>query len=581
MANGLLIDARTFLGNVWKLAVPYWRSEERWRAWGLLGSILALSLATVYMLVVFNDWNRMFFNAIQDKNEQDFFALLLYFSFLAAVYIALYVYRNYLQQMLQMRWRIWLTRQYLGDWLGEQVYYRLELEHRGTDNPDQRIQEDLRLFTDGTLTFALGLLRETVTVASFIVILWNVSSALPLTIGGVDYSVPGYLVWAALLYAALGSALTYYVGRPLIRLNFQQESREADFRYALVRLRENAEGVALYRGEAAENRGFMSRIERVRENWWGIMQYTKRLNTLTIGYNQVAIVFPYFMAGHRYFTGALTLGNLTQIADAFGQVQTSLSWFVNNYAGLANWKASVDRLLTFHRALEEARAEQARHDGLDVQRDGERTVRAEHLDLVLPNGRTILANTAFTIEPGDRVVLTGPSGSGKSTLFRALAGIWPFGRGRVRFPGNARVLFLPQKPYIPIGSLREAVAYPGAAADFGDDAIRTALAEVDLPQLAGHLEDVQSWSLQLSGGEQQRLAIARALLHKPDWLFMDEATSALDEASEKRLYGLVAEHLPDATLVSIAHRPTVAAYHRKRFSLVPDGEGMRLAVAPA
>ena len=581
MANGLLIDARTFLGNVWKLAAPYWRSEERWRAWGLLGSILALSLGTVYMLVVFNDWNRMFFNAIQDKNEQDFFALLLYFSFLAAVYIALYVYRNYLQQMLQMRWRIWLTRQYLGDWLGEQVYYRLELEHRGTDNPDQRIQEDLRLFTDGTLTFALGLLRETVTVASFIVILWNVSSTLPLTIGGVDYSVPGYLVWAALLYAVLGSALTYYVGRPLIRLNFQQESREADFRYALVRLRENAEGVALYRGEAAENRGFMSRIERVRENWWGIMQYTKRLNTLTIGYNQVAIVFPYFMAGHRYFTGALTLGNLTQIADAFGQVQTSLSWFVNNYAGLANWKASVDRLLTFHRALEEARAEQARRDGLDVQRDGERTVRAEHLDLVLPNGRTILADAAFAIEPGERVVLTGPSGSGKSTLFRALAGIWPFGRGRVRFPGNARVLFLPQKPYIPIGSLREAVAYPGAAADFGDDAIRTTLAEVDLPQLAGNLEDVQNWSLQLSGGEQQRLAIARALLHKPDWLFMDEATSALDEASEKRLYELLVQHLPDATLVSIAHRPTVAAYHRRRFSLVPAGAGMRLAVAPA
>jgi len=581
MANGLLIDARTFLGNVWKLAAPYWRSEEKWRAWGLLGSILALSLGTVYMLVVFNDWNRMFFNAIQDKNEQDFFALLLYFSFLAAVYIALYVYRNYLQQMLQMRWRIWLTRQYLSDWLGEEVYYRLELEHRGTDNPDQRIQEDLRLFTDGTLTFALGLLRETVTVASFIVILWNVSSTLPLTIGGVDYAVPGYLVWAALAYAAVGTVLTFYIGRPLIKLNFQQEQREADFRYALVRLRENAEGVALYRGEAAENRGFMSRVERIRENWWGIMQYTKRLNTLTIGYNQVAIVFPYFVAGHRYFTGALTLGNLTQIADAFGQVQTSLSWFVNNYAGLANWKASVDRLLTFHRALEETRAEQARHDGLDVQRDGERTVRAEHLDLVLPNGRTILADTAFTIEPGERVVLTGPSGSGKSTLFRALAGIWPFGRGRVRFPGNARALFLPQKPYIPIGALRDAVAYPGAAADFGDDAIRTTLAEVGLPQLAGNLEDMQNWSLQLSGGEQQRLAIARALLHKPDWLFMDEATSALDEASEKRLYELVTQRLPGATLVSIAHRPAVAAYHRKRFSLIPDGEGMRLAVAPA
>ena len=580
MANGLLIDARTFLGNVWKLTAPYWRSEEKWRAWGLLGAILALSLGTVYMLVLLNNWNREFFNAIQDKNEQDFFALLLYFCFLAAVYIAIYVYRNYLQQMLQMRWRIWLTRQYLGDWLGEQVYYRLELDHRGTDNPDQRIQEDLRLLTDGTLVYALGLLRETITVASFIVILWNVSSTLPLTIGGVDYSVPGYLVWAALGYAVLGSALTYYVGRPLIRLNFQQEQREADFRYALVRLRENAEGVALYRGEPAESRGLMDRVERIRENWWGIMQYTKRLNTLTIGYNQVAIVFPYFMAGHRYFTGALTLGNLTQIADAFGQVQTSLSWFVNNYAGLANWKASVDRLLTFHRALEETRAEQARHDGLDVQRDGERTVRAEHLDLVLPNGRTILADTAFTLEPGERIVLSGPSGSGKSTLFRALAGIWPFGSGRVRFPGNARVLFLPQKPYIPIGSLRDAVAYPGAAADFGDDAIRSTLAAVDLPQLAGHLDDVQNWSLQLSGGEQQRVAIARALLHKPDWLFLDEATSALDEAGERRLYELVAQRLPHATLVSIAHRPAVAAYHRRRFSLVPDGERMRLAIAP-
>jgi len=580
MANRALIDARTFLGNVWKLAAPYWRSEEKVRAWLLLGAIVGLSLGTVFMLVMLNNWNRMFFNAIQDKSEADFFDLLLYFSLLAAVYIALFVYRAYLQQMLQMRWRIWLTRQYLGDWLGDQVYYRLELEHRGTDNPDQRIQEDLRLFTDGTLAYALGLLRETVTVVSFIVILWTVSSSLPLVIGGVDYSVPGYLVWAALGYAVIGSALTYYVGRPLIRLNFQQEQREADLRYSLVRLRENAEGVALYHGEAAENRNLLDRVERIRTNWWGLMDYTKRLNTLTIGYNQVAIVFPYFMAGHRYFTGALTLGNLTQIADAFGQVQSSLSWFVNNYAGLASWKASVDRLLTFHRALEETRAAQLRHDGLDVQRDGERTVRAEHLDLALPGGRTILADTGFAIAPGERIVLTGPSGSGKSTLFRALAGIWPFGRGRVRFPADARVLFLPQKPYIPIGSLRDAVAYPGAAAAFGDEAIRAALAAVGLAPLAERLDDVQNWSLQLSGGEQQRVAIARALLHRPDWLFLDEATSNLDEAAERQLYELLARHLPAATLVSSAHRATVAAFHRKRFSLVAEGDRARLAVAP-
>ena len=579
MANGVLIDARTFLGNVWKLSKPYWRSEEKWQAWGLLSAIVVLSLSLVYMLVLLNDWNRQFYNALEQKDERDFFALLGYFCFLAGIFIAVSVYETYLEQMLQMRWRIWLTRQYLGDWLGHQVYYRLELEHLGTDNPDQRIQEDMRLFTAGTLTLGLGVMREIVTLASFAVILWNLSGSLPLRLGETEVTIPGYLVWVALVYAIVGSVLTYSIGRSLIPLNFQQEQREADFRYALVRLRENSEGVALYGGEAAENRNFANRVERIRENWWELMRITKRVNTFTIGYNQVAVVFPFFVAGHRFFSGAITLGGLTQIASAFGTVQGSLSWFVNTFQSLANWKASVDRLLHFHRALEEAKAGQTRHDGLDVQRDGERTVRAEHLDLVLPNGRTILANAAFAIEPGDRVVLTGPSGSGKSTLFRALAGIWPFGRGRVRFPGNARVLFLPQKPYIPIGSLRGAVAYPGAAADFGDDAIRTVLADVDLPGLAGRLDEAQNWSLQLSGGEQQRLAVARALLHKPDWLFLDEATSALDEASEKRLYELLTVRLPAATLVSIAHRPTVAAYHRKRFSLVAEGERMRLAVA--
>jgi len=579
MATGVLIDARTFLGNVWKLSAPYWRSEERWRAWGLLAAVVGLTLASVYLLVQFNNWNREFFNALEQKNEADFVALLIYFSFLAAVYIAVVVYETYLQQMLQMRWRIWLTKQYLGDWLGNQVYYRLELESRGTDNPDQRIAEDLRLFTANTLDLTLGLMRETVTVASFALILWNISAALPLSLPGTSITVPGYLLWAGVLYALVGSVLTHYVGRRLIPLNFDRERLEADFRYGLVRLRENAEGVALYQGESAEQRALLDGVERIRVNWWGVMQYTKRLVTFTVGYSQVAVIFPYFVAGPSYFSGAISLGGLTQIASAFDRLQTSLSWFVNNYDTLARWKASVDRLLTFHRALEDTAAEQARHGGLDVQRDSEPTVRAENLDLVLPNGRVILADTGFTIEPGDRILLSGPSGSGKSTLFRALAGIWPFGRGRVRFPGNARVLFLPQKPYIPIGNLRDAVAYPGAAAEFGDDAIRGALAHVGLDALADRLDDRQNWSLQLSGGEQQRLAIARTLLHRPDWLFLDEATAALDEASERHLYGLLQQRMPKATIVSIAHRPTVAGFHRRRFSLVPDGARMRLATA--
>jgi putative ATP-binding cassette transporter len=572
-----LANARTFLGNVWKLAAPYWRSEEKGRAWALLGAIVALSLGSVYLLVLLNDWNRQFFNALEQKDERDFFVLLVYFCFLAALYIAAVVYETYLEQMLQMRWRIWLTRRYLGDWLGNQVYYRLELENRGTDNPDQRIAEDLRLFTSGTLSLALGLMRELVTLASFAVILWGLSGALPLTIGASQMSIPGYLLWAALVYALVGSVLTHYVGRRLIGLNFMQERYEADFRYSLVRLRENAEGVALYRGEAPERSALLDRIEWIRANWWGLMRYTKRLNIFTVGYNQVAIVFPYFVAGHRYFSGAITLGGLTQIAAAFGQVQSSLSWFVNNYSTLANWKASVDRLLTFRRALEDAAAEQARHGGIDVQAGDVRAVRAEQLDLVLPGGRAILANAALAIDPGERVLISGPSGAGKSTLFRALAGIWPYGRGRIRVPRGARVLFLPQKPYIPIATLRDAVVYPGEPGTLADDVVRAALEDVGLAALAERLDERENWSMRLSGGEQQRLAIARALLHAPDWLFLDEATAALDEAAERRLYELLVARLPRAAIVSIAHRPTVAAFHARRVAFVPAGARMALA----
>jgi putative ATP-binding cassette transporter len=584
MDTGVLIDARTFLGNVWKLTSPYWRSEEKWRAWALLAAIVTLSLGSVYLLVLLNDWNRQFFNALEQKDEQDFFVLLVYFCFLAAIYIVVVVYETYLEQMLQMRWRIWLTKQYLGDWLGNQVYYRLELENRGTDNPDQRIAEDLRLFTAGTLSLTLGLMREVVTLASFGVILWNLSGALPLAFGGHEMSVPGYLLWAALVYAVAGSILAHYVGRRLIGLNFMQERYEADFRYSLVRLRENAEGVALYRGEAPEKAALMDRIEWIRGNWWGLMRYTKRLNSFTVGYGQIAVVFPYFVAGHRYFSGAVPLGGLTQIASAFGQVQSSLSWFVNNYATLANWRASVDRLLTFHRALEAAAAEQMRHDGIEVQHDDVPALRAEHLDLALPgrgtvSERTILADTTLAVAPGERLLITGPSGSGKSTLFRALAGIWPYGRGRIRIPQGARVLFLPQKPYIPIAPLRDAVAYPGHAAEFADDAIRSALADVGLDALATRLDERENWSMRLSGGEQQRLAIARALLHAPDWLFLDEATASLDETSERRLYELLTARLPRAAIVSIAHRPTVAAFHGRRVTFVPEGSGMALAAA--
>jgi putative ATP-binding cassette transporter len=426
-------------------------------------------------------------------------------------------------------------------------------------------------------------------------------------------NIPGYMVWAALVYAIVGSAITYYVGRPLIRLNFQQERVEADFRFSLVRMREYAEGVALYKGEDAEHRGHLDRLERIRQNWWALMHYTKRLGAITIGYNQVAIVFPYFVAGHRYFSGAITLGGLTQIANAFGQVQTSLSWFVDSYATLANWKASVDRLLTFHDAVERATADAKAKSGERVAAPAGSAVQADVEELALPAkdgtpGRVILAGAQLEIKPGEKVLLTGPSGSGKSTLFRMLAGIWPFGRARVRVPDGSRLMFLPQKPYIPIGTLRDAVTYPGVAGSpvrpasvdagvsfsvrperhevkaqherpYTDGAIRDALRAVTLDKLADRLDEERNWSLALSGGEQQRLAVARALLHQPDWLFLDEATSALDETGERHVYELLRERLPATAIISIAHRPGVAEYHDRRLVLVPDGDRMSLTAA--
>jgi len=571
----LLIHAASFLGKVWKLTRPYWFSEERWRARGLLAAIVALSLGLVYLLVAFNEWNRDFYNALEQKNAQDAFVLLLYFGFLASMFIAGSIYRLYLQQMLEMRWRVWLTRQYLGDWLADRTYYRLELTRTATDNPDQRIADDLRYFTTGTLTLTLGLLSEGVTLLSFIYILWTLSGPLALSLAGYSVTIPGYMLWAALLYAFLGSALTHLVGRRLIPLNFQKERLEADFRFSLVRVRENAEGVALYRGESSEAESLRARFERIRANWWEIIRFMKRLTAFTVGYNQVAVVFPFIVALPRYFAGIISLGQLMQIASAFGQVQSSLSWFVNNYADLAVWKASVDRLLTFNHALEEAKRAAARVGGIVVAHGPTSDVVVENLQLDRPDGVPIVSGARFAIHPGDRLLVTGPSGVGKSTLFRGISGIWPFGAGRVELPPHARILFLPQKPYIPIASLRDAVTYPAAPGTFSDDALRTALRDCKLGAFADRLEEVAHWSMAMSVGEQQRLAFARALLHRPEWLFLDEATSALDEATERELYELLRARLPDSALISIAHRPAVAVHHTRRIDLAADGVATR------
>jgi putative ATP-binding cassette transporter len=456
----------------------------------------------------------------------------------------------------------------------------MELTSRGTDNPDQRIQQDLDNLANYTIGLVTSLLYQTVKLASFLTILWTLSGPLNFTIAGISISIPAYMLWAALIYALAGSYLIQVIGRQLARLNFQQERREADFRFSLVRLRENSEGIALYRGEGDENVRLWDRFGAVVDNFYRILYLARRLTWFQFFYQQLAIVFPFIVQAPRYFTGVIPLGTLTQTADAFGAVQGALSWFINSYAadgGLAQWKASIDRLITFDQAIAQAAA--AGEGGLHVKPGAEDALAIQHTTLKLPDGRPLVTADA-TIAAGEHVLVAGSSGSGKSTLFRAIAGIWPYGVGEIILPQLRRLLFLPQKPYVPIGSLRNAVTFPAKPGAFSDPEIIEALKACKLDDKVDLLDEEDHWDRRLSPGEQQRLAIARALLQKPDWLFLDEATSALDPELETKLYELIRERLPKTTLLSIAHRTSLDAFHERRLRFVPGKDGVELKSEP-
>jgi putative ATP-binding cassette transporter len=551
---------------VWRLIKPYWSSEEKWKARGLLVTVISLALGMVYLNVQFNDWNRDFYNALENKNFDAFKNQLWRFSYLAFIYIAVAIYRIYLTQALEIRWRTWLTRQYMDEWLANQAYYRIE-QTRSADNPDQRIAEDLRLLTNGSLSLSLGLLSSVVTLVSFIGILWSVSGPLALMVGGREWTIPGYMVWFAIAYAGIGSLLVWWIGRPLVEQEFYQQRFEADFRFGLIRIRENAESVALYRGESQEHTQLASRFERIRANWWNIMITTKRLNIASTFYAQFATIFPFLVGAPRYFSGTITLGGLMQISSAFGQVQDALSWFINAFSALASWKASVNRLAGFHAAVDQARSQKS---GILVSRNNVGAILIDKVTLRLPNGHTLTKPLTAEIHFGQHILVSGPSGCGKSTLFRSIADIWPYGAGGIEIPENARILFLPQRGYLPIGTLREAIAYPAPESAYKDLAVRHYLDLCRLPHLKDKLDLPDNWSQRLSPGEQQRLAFVRVLLTRPQILFLDEATSALDGATEDALYELVMKELPEAAIVSIAHREAVAKYHHIHWQFVPE-----------
>ncbi len=561
------LDRSGFWRDFWALFKPYWFSEERVLARLLLFAILGLALGMVYMNVQINEWQNLFFNTLQDKNKPEFYRQILRFSLLAGVWVVMNVYSLYLTQMLQVRWRRWLTDKYLKDWLADRTYYPMAIAGLQADNPDQRIAEDLRIFVDQTLGLSIGLLNALVTLVSFVGVLWVLSGPLPVPAFGKGFSIPGYMVWVALLYAGIGNWLAHKIGKALISLNFNQQRYEADFRYTLVRFRENMEGVALYRGEADELRNFGNGFQNIFGNWWSIMRRTKQLTWFTSGYGQLAVIFPFVVAAPRFFSGAIPLGGLMQTASAFGFVKESLSWFINSYTAFATWKATVDRLIGFHRAIEAAQRDQQLNPSVEVREGSTRALQVEDLELRLPTGERLLTRARLTIEPGSRVLIQGPSGSGKSTLLRAIAGIWPFGEGRIREPVSFNALFLPQRPYFPLGTLRDAICYPSRPEAFTDEQVKEALYAVGLSHLIARLDASLNWSMQLSGGEQQRVAFARALLEKPAWMFLDEATSNLDEASQTLMYELIVRRLPGTTIVSVAHRDEIARYHSQRVEL--------------
>lgn len=555
--------------TVWQLIKPYWRSEEKWRAWGTLATIVILSLSVVYISVLINEWNRVFYDALQNKNYPVFKAQLLHFTWLALAFIVISIYKVYLTQGLQMSWRSWMTEEYMEKWLSNNAYYHTEHQQQ-VDNPDQRIAEDLKVLTSGTLSLALGLLSSVVTLVSFITILWSVSGPLSFMLSSYQITIPGYMVWFALLYAAMGSFIVWWVGKPLVKLGFNQEWFEANFRFGLIRIRENSDAIALYHGEKSERKQLSGKFESIRSNWWSIMRITRRLNLVSSFYGQFAIIFPFLVASPRYFSGAIQLGLLMQISSAFAQVQGALSWFIDAFNQLATWKACVNRLAGFNEAIDRVHSQPR---GINVDHTEKYELQLKNLTLQLPNGKTLFSAVSATLKAGERVLIAGPSGCGKSTLLRAIAGVWPYGSGDISTAIDKTMLFLPQRSYIPIGTLREALIYPHTDLSHSNEYLCQMLEICRLSHLQPMLEDYANWSHRLSPGEQQRLAFARALLIKPDMLFLDEATSALDDETEQHVYSLLVTDLPQTSVISVAHRNSVAKYHQHCWLFKPQDDG--------
>lgn len=556
---------REFIVGLFHLITPYWNSEEKKSARLYLAAIITLTIAAVYMTLLLNEWFNSFYSALQNYDSGAVYRGLLRFTGLAFAHIAFAVYSYYLQQRLALRWRKWMTKNYLAKWTGQQMYYRLEMFSQGTaDNPDQRISEDINLFTARTLSFMSGLLRSATTIICFIFVLWNLSEILSFSAAGQEFHIYGYLVWTALAYSVLGTWITHKVGHRLVSLNYLQQKLEADFRFSMVRLRETAESVAFYNGAAKEEAFLSNRFMTLLRNTLFIIKKQKQLSWLTNSYAQIAIIFPFVVAVPRYLSQNISLGGLMQIANCFGKVQDAMSYFVDVYASLAEWQSCAERLLSFDKHIAAIEKETEEKSGSLVREETHDRLRLADVTISVPamdeNKRTreIISSASCTIKSGEHVILKGPSGSGKSTLLRTLAGFWPYVKGHISMPAPSEMMFIPQKPYIPMGTSAEAASYPLETAD--EEILSPLLVECGLSHLMEKTDTEADWSHILSLGEQQKLAFVRVFLRKPKWIFLDEATSAMDEETEEKMYRLLTA-LPGTTVISIGHRSTLDKWH--------------------
>jgi putative ATP-binding cassette transporter len=562
------------IARIWPL--PSFMASERKVAVAMVIFLVLINQAQVGIQVRLSFFSRDWFNAIQNKDEAQFW-LQLFAVFIpwAFIYITSAVIEYVVKSTLIIRWRRWLTESYVGRWLSGNTHYRMSLSGGMADNPDQRISEDINRFIDGgdvgygIYSFSILLIATLSSLVSFSIVLWDLSEnfTLPYT----TIAVPGFLFWTALIYAGIGTIVTHLIGRPLVRLAFAQQRYEADFRFSLARLREYSEQVALLGGEGSEKTSLASHFAAIIRNYFAIIDCRKKLTAFTASYGQLSPIIPFIVAAPFYFAGKITLGVMTQTASAFGRVEGALTFFINYYVSLAEFKAVLDRLMSFDMAIDKAQSLKGLTEPAPEKAE---TIAFDNVTLRLPTGRDIVKGVELELASAQPALLTGPSGSGKSTLFRAVSGVWPFGEGMVEVPQKDRVMLLPQRPYIPIGSLRAAVTYPAAQELFDDETIRQALTSMQLADLTDSLDEEDIWSQRLSGGEQQRLAIARALLSKPDWLFLDEATSAMDEAMEEEIYQSLAKNLPNTTIVSIGHRASLARFHKRRIVMRPEGPGV-------